>query len=195
VQKPGEAFEPGEIHARRERRSDRDHRNPEQPLADTHLIPGVAPRCERQRQGRSERSGPLLGPETGPLGPPCAVSVPNLMTDRGLGLAVDAAKLNVRRLMYQSLIWSGILRDDARGLRPAFDPEDVKRAADSLVDGVRRDAEPAGDFLRRLVLDQEIEHLPLLVGEPAKRAVSFEECLLHVHPDSAPPAGMCHRTA
>src|SRR6186997_2043635 len=73
LQKSGEAFEPGEIHARRERRSDRDHHDPEQPLADAHLIPGVAPRSERQKQGRSESDGPLLGPETGPLGLPCAV--------------------------------------------------------------------------------------------------------------------------
>jgi hypothetical protein len=77
------------------------------------------------------------------------------MTDRGLGLAVDAAKLNVRRLMYQSLIWSGILRDNARGLRPAFDPEDVKRAADALVDGMRRNAQLDGDFLgRRMLVDE-----------------------------------------
>jgi hypothetical protein len=45
-----ETFEPGEVHARRERRSDRDRRDPEQPLADTHLIPGVAPCRERQLQ-------------------------------------------------------------------------------------------------------------------------------------------------
>ena len=56
-----EAFEPGEVHARRERRSDRDRRDPEQPLADTHLIPGVAPCCERQLQGRPIRNEPLLG--------------------------------------------------------------------------------------------------------------------------------------
>ena len=36
---------------------------------------------------------------------PCAVSVPNLMTDRDAGLARGAFRLNVRRLMYQSLIW------------------------------------------------------------------------------------------
>src|ERR1043165_7163759 len=100
-QQPGEAFEAGEIHTRRERRSDRDHRNPEQPLADTHLIPGVAPRCERQKQGRSGSDGPLLGPETGPSGLPCTVSVPNLKSDGGIWFAGFVVALNVRRLMYQ----------------------------------------------------------------------------------------------
>src|SRR5215213_1401620 len=87
LEQPGEAFETGEIHSRRECRSDRDHHDPEQPLADGHLIPGVAPGCERQWQGRRESDGPLLGPETGPPGLPCAVSVPNLSSDRGLWVA------------------------------------------------------------------------------------------------------------
>src|SRR4029079_2175674 len=52
---PREAFEPGEIHARRECRSDRDRRDPEQPLADTHLIPGVAARFEPQAHCKRER--------------------------------------------------------------------------------------------------------------------------------------------
>src|SRR5438093_13008977 len=104
LEQPDEAFESGEIHARRKRRSDRDYRNPEQPLADTHLIPGVAPRGERQLQGRPKRCGPLLGKETSSPGPPCTVSVPNLMTDRGLWVAIVVGRLNVRRLMYQSLI-------------------------------------------------------------------------------------------
>src|SRR5689334_23449589 len=109
LQQPGEALEPGEIHARRERCSDRDRRDPEQPLADTHLIPWVAPRCERQLQGGPERNGPLLGKETSSPGPPCAVSVPNLITDRGLWVAGLELDGNVRRLMYQSLIWSAVL--------------------------------------------------------------------------------------
>src|SRR5215203_2855254 len=72
IQQPGEAFESGEIHARRKRRSDRDCRDPEQPLADTHLIPWVAPRCERRLQEGPERRGPLLGIETRSSDPPCA---------------------------------------------------------------------------------------------------------------------------
>src|SRR3954462_12967124 len=123
VEQPAEAFESGEIHARRERRSDRDRRDPEQPLTDTHLIPGVAPRCERQLQGRPERCGPLLGKETSSPGPPCAVSVPNLMTDRGLWVACVDGGLNVRRLMYQSLIWPTVLRNDAGRLRAPLDAE------------------------------------------------------------------------
>jgi hypothetical protein len=49
--------------------------------------------------------------------------------------------------MYQSLISPGILGDDPRCLRPARDAKDVKRLADALVYGVRRDAELGSDFL------------------------------------------------
>ena len=147
-QQPGEAFEPGEIHTRRERRSDRYHRDPEQPLADTHLIPGVAPRCERQLQGRRESAGPLLGPETGPFGPPCAVSVPNLMSDRGLWVTAGSLCLNVRRLMYQPLIWPTVLGYDARSLGAPPHTQCVKRLANTLIHGVRRNVELSRDFLR-----------------------------------------------
>src|SRR5215218_5134269 len=111
LEQPGEAIESGEIHARRKRCSDRDCRDPEQPLTDTHLIPGVAPRCERRLQGRPERCGPLLGKETSCPSPPCAASVPNLMADRVIGMRGPGRSLNVRRLMYQTLIWAAVLGD------------------------------------------------------------------------------------
>ena len=155
VKQPCEAFEPGEIHARRERRSDRDDRNPEQPLTDAHLIPGVAPGCERQLQGRSESDGPLLGPETGPFVLPCTVSVPNLKSDRPVGLVAGLVAANVRRLLYQALIWAAVLRHQAGGLGSPLDAEDVERAADALVDRVRRDGELDGDLFGRMMgIDQ-----------------------------------------
>ena len=49
--------------------------------------------------------------------------------------------------MYQSLIWLGMLSDDARGLSAPLDSESLKRLADALVDGVRRNPELSGDFL------------------------------------------------
>src|SRR5690242_19079615 len=147
LQQPGEALEPGEIHARRERCSDRDRRDPEQPLADTHLIPWVAPRCERQRQGRPECRGPLLGKETCSSGPPCAVGVPNLIADRSVWLGRLGLGGNVRRLMYQSLIWSGILSDDPRCMLAGVDAEGGERLPDPLVDGVRRHPELGRNFL------------------------------------------------
>jgi hypothetical protein len=79
----------------------------------------------------------LLGPETGPLGLPCTVSVPNLMSDRGIWVAVAGRRLNVRRLMYQTLIWARMLRHDPRRLRPALDSERVQGLANPLIDGVR----------------------------------------------------------
>src|SRR3954447_25670442 len=137
VEQPAEAFESGEIHARRERRSDRDRRNPEQPLTDTHLIPGVAPRCERRLQGRPERCRPLLGKETSCPSLPCAVSVPNLITDRGFWVSCYGLLLNVRRLMYQSVIWPAVLRHEAGSLLARLDAEDRKRLADPLIDSMR----------------------------------------------------------
>jgi hypothetical protein len=49
--------------------------------------------------------------------------------------------------MYQSLIWSLVLRHDARSLRPSLDSEDLQRLTDALVYGVRGDVELGGDFL------------------------------------------------
>jgi len=85
----------------------------------------------------------LLGPETGPSGLPCAISVPNLSSDRGLWFAEFAVALNVRRLMYQSLIWAGALRNDARGLAAAFHAEDVQSPPNALVYGMWGDGELA----------------------------------------------------
>jgi hypothetical protein len=81
-------------------------------------------------------------------GLPCTVSVPNLKTDRLVGLAWRIAALNVRRLMYQSLIWPMDLGDHARCLGAAFDTENPQGSANALIDGVRRYAEFHRDFLR-----------------------------------------------
>ena len=81
-------------------------------------------------------------------GPPCTISVPNLKTDRPTSLVDWGVSLNVRRLMYQPLIWAGRLRDHPRGLRAALDAEDMQGATHPLVDRVRGDAELLGDFLR-----------------------------------------------
>ncbi len=48
---------------------------------------------------------PLLGFEALRPDPPCAISVPNLNTDRHIGLSLDRFGVDVRRLIYQVLIW------------------------------------------------------------------------------------------
>ena len=53
----------------------------------------------------------------------------NQMTDRGLWVTVRGCRLNVRRLMYQTLIWPAVLGDDARGLGASFDAKKRRRAA------------------------------------------------------------------
>ena len=83
------------------------------------------------------------------------------MTDRGLWVARLAAGGNVRRLMYQSLIWAGELGDEPCRLRPPVDAEDAKRLADPLVDGVRGDAELGRDFLRQQMLVDEAQAVEL----------------------------------
>jgi hypothetical protein len=83
------------------------------------------------------------------------------MTDRGLWFGAAGAGLNVRRLMYQSLIWPSAAGNRARRLRAPLDAEDLQRLADPLIDRVRRDAELGGDFLRAEVLVDEKEAVEL----------------------------------
>ncbi len=70
---------------------------------------------------------PLLGLKARtPPSLPCAISVPNLIADREFVFALGSCSRNVRRLMYQSLIWLAVLRDDARSLRPAANSKCLK---------------------------------------------------------------------
>jgi len=62
--------------------------------------------------------------------------VPNLNTDRPSWLDGRGVELNIRRLMYQPLIWAAVLGDEASGLATALHAEDVQRAANALVDGM-----------------------------------------------------------
>jgi hypothetical protein len=69
------------------------------------------------------------------------------MTDRGHWLGANPAGLNIRRLMYQTLMWRRgrtgragcMLSDYSRSLGAPFDTKQLERPADALVDGVRRD--------------------------------------------------------
>jgi hypothetical protein len=96
--------------------------------------------------------------------------VPNLITDRGFGMTVGAASFNVRRLMYQALIWSRILGDDARRLSAPLDAEYLQGLANPLVDRVRRDAELGGDLLRIEMLVDEAQAIEL-AGRQARDAL------------------------
>jgi hypothetical protein len=125
----------------------------------------VAPRCKRQRQGRPGKPGPLLGIETWTPGLPCTISVPNLMTDRSACLLPGPWILNVRRLMYQSLIWVAETRDDASGLRAPLHAQRLKRAPYSLIDGVRRYVQLSRDLLRGEVLVDEQQAIQLPTRE------------------------------
>jgi len=58
------------------------------------------------------------------------------MTDRAVWVAGARRGLNVRRLMYQTLIWPAVAGDEPRGLRAAFDAEDMERLPDALVHSV-----------------------------------------------------------
>jgi hypothetical protein len=59
------------------------------------------------------------------------------MTDRGLWVAGMNVGGNVRRLMYQPLIWTLGLSDYASRLRTPLDAQDCQRLADALVDRMR----------------------------------------------------------
>jgi hypothetical protein len=190
LEEPGETFEPGEIHARRKRCARRDQDDPEQPEADAHLIPGMTPRCERQKQGRPERFRPLLGFEIRSPDLPCAISVPNLIADRPGWVRLGGWNLNVRRLMYQPLIWLVQASDDARRLGAPLDAQGLEREADALVDRVRRDFELGRNLFRRKVLVDEQQAVELAPGElgDSLRHVVFEvaripgpRCHIHEH--------------
>jgi hypothetical protein len=87
--------------------------------------------------------------------------VPNLITDRGFWVARFGLGGNVRRLMYQSLIWPGMQGDDPRRLRSALDSQDVQGLADALVDGVRGDPELRRNLLRAQMLVDEAQAIEL----------------------------------
>ena len=133
---PGEALKTGQVHPGRKGCTHCDQNDPEQPLANAHLIPRVTPGGERQWQGRPGRRS-LLGIETGDSGLPCTVSVPNLISDRPIGLAARLAGLNVRRLMYQTLIWSAVEGDEPCSMRAPLHAKDLQGSANALIDGVR----------------------------------------------------------
>jgi hypothetical protein len=81
--------------------------------------------------------------------------VPNLFTDRAFWFVRIVLCLNVRRLMYQSLICSAVLRHQARRLRTTFNAKDLQRLADPLIDRMRRDSKLDRDFFGgKMSIDQ-----------------------------------------
>ena len=72
-------------------------------------------------------------------------------TDRPVGMTAGVLALNVRRLMYQSLIWAAVLGNEARRLAAALDAQDMERAANALVDRARRNSQLGRDLLRGVV--------------------------------------------
>jgi hypothetical protein len=88
------------------------------------------------------------------------------MADRGLWVAAGFPRLNVQRLMYQSLIFAAVAGDEARRLRPPLDSEDLKRLADALVDGMWRNLQLRGDFLGRQMLVDQAQAIELAGRQP-----------------------------
>jgi len=97
---------------------------------------------------------------------PCAASVPNLIADRAALFARRDPCLNVRRLMYQSLIWLGVVGHEPGRLRTASDAESLERLPDALVDGMRGDSQLDRNFLRRQMLSDEAQAIELPLCQP-----------------------------
>jgi hypothetical protein len=127
----------------------------------------MAPCCERQLQGRAESIRSLLGFDTGRIDLPCAASVPNLMTDRALWVSRSRTGVDVRRLMYQTLICFAVVLnrsgDDPGRFAAPVDAKLFKSASDALVNRVRADPKANSDFLAAVVLvyQQKAFDLPL----------------------------------
>jgi hypothetical protein len=91
--------------------------------------------------------------------------------------------------MYQTLIWSAVAGDDAGGLGPALNSQDMERAADALIDSVRGNVELRRDFLGRQVLIDEPQAIELTGAQPRNaardlclhigRIVRFRHCVAH----------------
>jgi hypothetical protein len=92
--------------------------------------------------------------------------VPNLIADRAAFVAPGALRLNVRRLMYQPLIWLAVLRDDAGGMLPPRNAEHVQCLADTLIHGVRRDSELDRNLLGGEMLVDEAQAIELPLTQP-----------------------------
>jgi len=91
--------------------------------------------------------------------------VPNLNAGRSVGVAGFVKCLNVRRLMYQTLIWSAELRDETSGLRTPLHAERVERLTDALVDSMGGDPKLVRDLLGRQMLVDQAQAIELAVGE------------------------------
>lgn len=132
---------------------------------------------------------PLLGFEALRPGPPCAISVPNLKTDRPVVLRSRLGSVDVRRLMYQSLIWlSGRLRtgigsgckplraietvDQACRFAAAGYAQPADRAAHALIDGMRGDAKLGRDLLRVEMPVDEAQNLELSAAQQSAAVVT-----------------------
>ncbi|HEX3117008.1 MAG TPA: hypothetical protein VHQ48_16185 [Bradyrhizobium sp.] len=99
------------------------------------------------------------------------------MTDRGLWVNRLGLAGNVRRLMYQSLIWVLVPRNDAGGMVAPIDPEDLQRLTDALVDGMRGNLELGRDLLggEQLVDEEQaiklgLSKFPDTLGHNVRRA-------------------------
>jgi hypothetical protein len=107
----------------------------------------------------------LLGFDAASLGLPCTVSVPNLNTDRPFRMSGDGIVLNVRRLMYQLLIWVAVSGDEARGMLALSHFKDLERLANALVDRVGRNSELDRDLLGGQMLVDKQQAIELAAAE------------------------------
>jgi hypothetical protein len=97
--------------------------------------------------------------------------VPNLNADRSFWVTVLGGRLNVRRLMYQTLIWPAVLRDNACRLIAPLHAKRGERLADALVDGVRRNLQLGGDLFGGEELVDEAQTIEL-----ARRQARYTPC-------------------
>jgi hypothetical protein len=99
--------------------------------------------------------------------------VPNLSTDRGIWLAGLALGVNVRRLMYQTLIWALEVGHDAGCLVAPLNAKGGERLADPLVYRVRRDLQLCRDLLRGKKLVDETQAIQLSGCEARNALLHF----------------------
>jgi hypothetical protein len=122
--------------------------------------------------------------------------VPNLKTDRLVRFGGKPIRVDVRRLMYQSLICADFIQasDDPGRVPAPIDPEDANGAADPLIYGVWRNAQSSSDFLAVEVLGDKLENLNLSVTQPSDAILDRSGTVLDItssdHPKPTPSVAM-----
>jgi hypothetical protein len=101
--------------------------------------------------------------------------VPNLSADRAVFLSELSRRVDVRRLMYQTLIYGvigrNLIRYHSRGIASPLYTELVQGAANALIDRMGADPQFGRDFLAAVMAINQQQALDLAFSKPSHRRI------------------------